>query len=68
MLHCVKNVQYGVFSGRYFPVFGLNTRKNEPEQLPYLETFHAVSSLVHKRKPEKWVFVSERRAKHSADF
>ena len=62
----MSNMEF--FSGRYFPVLGLNTRKNEPEQLPYLETFHTVSSLVHERKPEKWVFVSERRAKHSTDF
>ena len=33
--HCVKSVQYGVFSGPYFPAFGLNTKI-------YLDTFHAV--------------------------
>ena len=45
--------KYGVFSGLYFPVFGLNidiyaefipnTRKYVPEKTPYLDTFHSVS-------------------------
>ena len=34
--------KHGVFSGRYFTVFGLNTGKYGPEQTPYLDTFHAV--------------------------
>ena len=34
--------KYGVFSGPYFPVFGLNIEKYEPEKTPYLDTFHAV--------------------------
>ena len=44
--------KYGVFSGPYFPVFGLttpylsifspNTGKYGPEKTPYLDTFHAV--------------------------
>ena len=36
--------KYGVFSGPYFPVFGLNTHtgKYEPETTSYLDTFHAV--------------------------
>ena len=43
--------KYGVFSGPYFPVFGLNTGifvfspnagKYGPENTPYLDTFHAV--------------------------
>ena len=33
---------YGVISGPYFPVFGLNTGKYGPEVTPYLETFHVV--------------------------
>ena len=37
-----KVCKYGVFSGPYFPVFGLNTRKYRPEKSPYLDTFHAV--------------------------
>ena len=34
--------KYKAFSGPYFPVFGLNTGKNGPENTPYLDTFHAV--------------------------
>ena len=30
----------------YFPVFGLNTGKYEPEKTPYLDTFHAVLTEV----------------------
>ena len=50
-----KVFKYGVYSGPYFPVFGLNTdmysvnlrfqseyRKYLPEKTPYLDTFHAV--------------------------
>ena len=36
-----KVFKYGVFSGLYFPVFGLNTVKYGPEKYPYLDTFHA---------------------------
>ena len=38
-----KVSKYWVFSGPYFPVFGLNTGKYGPEITPYLDTFHAVS-------------------------
>ena len=31
----------GVFSGPYFPAFGLNTGNYGPEKTPYLDTFHA---------------------------
>ena len=34
--------KYGVISGPYSPVFGLNTGKYGPEITPYLGTFHAV--------------------------
>ena len=43
-----KVSKYGVFSGPYFPVFGLNTEtyskwgKYGPEKFSYLDTFHAV--------------------------
>ena len=37
-----KVSKYGVFSGPYFPVFGLNTGKYGPEKTPYLDTFHAI--------------------------
>ena len=38
--------KYGVISGPYFPVFGLNTGKSGPEITPCLDTFHAVSWKV----------------------
>ena len=51
--------KYGIFSGPYFPVFGMNTKiyfvnlripseykKTRPEKTPYLDTFHAVSKLA----------------------
>ena len=31
-----------VFSGPYFPIFGLNTGKFGPEKSSYLDTFHEV--------------------------
>ena len=34
--------KYGVFSGPYFPVFGLNTGTYGPEKTPYLGTFEEV--------------------------
>ena len=34
--------KYGVISGLYFPVFGLNTAKYGTEITQYLDTFHAV--------------------------
>ena len=40
--------KYRVFSGPYFPVFGLNTGKYGPEKTPYLDTFHAVEILHSK--------------------
>ena len=52
--------KYGVISGPYFSVFGLNTeiygvnlriqfeyRKYGPETTPYLDTFHTVSLTEH---------------------
>ena len=37
--------KYGVFSGPYSSIFGLNTGKDEPEETPYLNNFHAVLYL-----------------------
>ena len=37
--------KYGVFSGPYFPVFGLNTGIYGPEKIQYLDTFHAVHDM-----------------------
>ena len=34
--------KYGVISGLYYPVFGLQTGKYGPEKTLYLDTFHAV--------------------------
>ena len=36
--------KYVVFSGPWFPVFGLNTGKYRPERTPYWDTFHAVQN------------------------
>ena len=51
--HCViyqivttrKVSNYGVSCGPYSPVFGLNTRKYDPDITQYLDTFHAVCEL-----------------------
>ena len=37
-----KVSKYEVFSGPYFPVFGLNTGKYGPGKTPYLDTFHVL--------------------------
>ena len=37
-----KVFKYGVFSGMYFLIFGLNTGNNGAERTPYLNTFRAV--------------------------
>ena len=42
MMTAGKVSKYGVFSGPYFPVFGMNTGKYGPDKTPYLDTFHAV--------------------------
>ena len=36
----------GVFTGPYFPEFGLNTGKYGPEKSSYLDSFHAVFYLI----------------------
>ena len=41
----------GVFSGPYFPLFGLNTGKCGPEETPYMDTFHPmvmIESVIEK--------------------
>ena len=38
----LKVSKYGVISGPYFPVFGLNTGKHVSEITSYLYTFRAV--------------------------
>ena len=42
-----KISKYGVSSGPYFRVFGLNAAKYGPEKTPYLYTFQAVLLLRH---------------------
>ena len=39
-----KVLKYGVFSGPYFPVFGLNSEKYGTEKTPYLDSLHGVLS------------------------
>ena len=46
-----KLSKYGVIYGPYFPVCGLNTRKNGQKN-PYLDTFHAV--LVFRKNTNFW--------------
>ena len=47
-----KVSKYGVISGPYFPVFGLNTGEYGSGITPYLDTFHAVEDLSFSR--QKW--------------
>ena len=42
-----KVSKYGVISGPYFSVFGLNTGKYGPEITPYLDTFHASNKILN---------------------
>ena len=47
----MKVSQYGVFSGPYFPVSGINTGKCGPEKTPCLDNFYAEfipEAAVHK--------------------
>ena len=37
-----KMSKYGVFSGPYFPVFGLNTGTYGPENTPFLDTLYLI--------------------------
>ena len=39
-IHCGKTIR--VFSGPYFPVFGLNKGKYGPNKTAHLDTFHPV--------------------------
>ena len=39
--------KYGVFSGPYSPIFGLNTGKYGPEKTPYFDTFHPLIAGIH---------------------
>ena len=56
MVIALKLSKYGIFSGPYFPVFGLSTEiysvnlrfqsEYGPEKIPYLDVFYAVGSLI----------------------
>ena len=39
-----KVSKYGIVSGPYFPIFGLNTGKYRPEITRYFDTFHTVAT------------------------
>ena len=46
IIHTARKIsKYRVFSGPYFPVFGLNTGKDGPEKTPYLDTFYTMSVI-----------------------
>ena len=56
-MHTVWKVsKYGDFSGPYFPLFGLKTRKYGPEKTPYLDTFHTVAVKTSIQNPAKHFF------------
>ena len=40
----------GVFTGPYFPEFGLNTGKYGPEKSSYLDSFHTVFYLIGQKE------------------
>ena len=40
--------KYGFFCGPYFPVFSPNAEKYGPEKAPYLNSFHAVNTIITK--------------------
>ena len=46
-----KVFKYGVFSGPYFPVFGLNTGKYGPEKLRIWTLFTQWETYVFEREP-----------------
>ena len=50
--------KYGVASGSYFSVFGLNTGKYGPEITPYLDTFHEELVEDKGRSPENKTLTS----------
>ena len=50
-----KVSKYGVISGLYFLVFGLNTEKYGPEITPYLDAFHAVSNKSFYSRNIHWL-------------
>ena len=53
-----KVFKYGVFYGPYFPVLVLNTGKNGPEKIPYLDTFHELDVLMWSLKKDVLILIS----------
>ena len=49
-----KVSKYGVISGPFFPVFGLNTGKYRPEITPYLDTFSAIIQRIILKSSYFW--------------
>ena len=54
-----KVSNYGVISGLYFPVSGLNTRKYGPEITPYLDTFHTVPGFENNHQKQPRFYISK---------
>ena len=44
----LKMSKYGFFCGPYFPVFSPNAEKYGLEKAPYLNSFHAVNTIITK--------------------
>ena len=61
-LHCVKVSKYGVFSGPYFFVFGLNT---EISKSPYSVRIQENTSL---KKLCIWTLLTQCRHKYLQDY
>ena len=53
--------KYGVISGPYFPIFGLNTEKYGPEITPYLD----ISDAIKKPLSEMFVRVMKKLQKET---
>ena len=53
--------KYGVISGPYFPIFGLNTEKYGPEITPYLD----ISDAMKKPLSEMFVRVMKKLQKET---
>ena len=62
--HCVKKSKYGIFSAPHFPVFRLSTGKYGPEKTPYLDSFHAVTTISQQRK-QKILFLATQKERRS---
>ena len=52
-----KVLKYGVFYGPYFPVLVLNTGKNGPEKIPYLDTSLELDVLMWSMKKDVLILI-----------